>query len=79
MYCCLEETPLGLSEQRLFPKIEHTRTTDADVNASSHTDLHLIITFLQRPFVISVPCRFLHHTPLFWQNAQKKGNGDLLH
>lgn len=39
----------------------------------SHSGLHLIITPLQRPFVISVRCRFPHPTPLFSQNAQKKG------
>lgn len=71
---------VGPSKQHLFPETERTWTTDADVNASSHSDLYLIITFLQRPFLISVRCRFLHQTPPFLvECTKKKGNGDLLH
>lgn len=65
---------VGPSEQHLSPETERTRTSNADINASSHSDLHLIITPPQRPFVISAPCRFPHlpTPPFFWQNAKKK-------
>lgn len=74
---------VGPSEQHLSPETERTRTSNADINASSHSDLHLIITPPQRPFVISAPCRFPHlPTPpllLAGREKKKKGNGDLLH
>lgn len=72
---------VGPSERRLSLETERTRTSNAGINASSHSDLHLIITPPLRPFVISAPCRFPHQPtpPFFRQNAKKKGNGDILH
>lgn len=63
---------VGPSEQHRSPETERTRTTDADVNASSHSDLHLIITPPQRPFVISARNRFLRPTAPFLAEGRKK-------
>lgn len=70
---------VGPSKQLLSPETGRTQTTESDVNTASHSDLHLIITPPQRPFVISVQNRFLRHTTAFLAEGTKKGNGDLLH